>query len=303
MADVTQAIPEFGLSTQQCRLLLALERSSTLSEVANHLRRDASVVSRQLKQISEIAPLVRKHGAAWRLTEMGQKFCVWTRHALEAQQLLLSETRSKRISAPPDIAERIVAPNLASLKCALKAETVSIRSETDPGSALLGGESDAAIHSGLSHNSSIREKTIADIPIVIVGSNHFLERHGVRTLLDLRPLPFLNQESSRLPPVLLRELNICRVSATFTDTPSIREAVIAGAGWAALPLYAVKREIEQGQLIPLPESRFFEKLRVFWNSTQEEPTQLIEWLKQIVKDGRAATLKTPHIGAQPPTKH
>lgn len=81
----------FPLSSEQCELLLAFEAAESLSGLASQLARDVSVVSRQLKQLAEDAPVLEKRKGRWWLTDLGRQVNQWTRSALAVQRGLLDQ--------------------------------------------------------------------------------------------------------------------------------------------------------------------------------------------------------------------
>ena len=64
---------QFPLDSTELELLLAFEKSGGLTHLSDHLGRDASVVSRNLKKMAEKAPVLKKISGKWQLTPLGKK--------------------------------------------------------------------------------------------------------------------------------------------------------------------------------------------------------------------------------------
>jgi nicotinamidase-related amidase len=88
----------FLLSTEQHEVLLAFEEEGGLTSVAEKVRRDPSVVSRTLKSISSVAPLLEKQDGKWRITPLGRQFNRLTKKYLETQSKLLRQSSSLRLA-------------------------------------------------------------------------------------------------------------------------------------------------------------------------------------------------------------
>jgi len=64
-------ISRFPLSSEQLELLLAFEKSKGLSELAQMMGRDSSVVSRQLQKLVEDYPVLTKEKGKWVISQLG----------------------------------------------------------------------------------------------------------------------------------------------------------------------------------------------------------------------------------------
>jgi nicotinamidase-related amidase len=88
----------FKLSTEQYEVLIAFEDGSNLADVAAQVKRDPSVVSRTLKAISEVAPLLEKRDGKWRITPLGRQFNKLTKNYIEAQCKLIDQNSTLRLA-------------------------------------------------------------------------------------------------------------------------------------------------------------------------------------------------------------
>lgn len=73
------ATPKFQIDSELLELLIAFEESSSLLEMAKSLGRDHTIVSRKLQRVAQLAPVLRKHGGRWQLTELGRAINARTR--------------------------------------------------------------------------------------------------------------------------------------------------------------------------------------------------------------------------------
>ncbi len=89
----------FPLSSEQCELLLAFEAARTLQDLAARIRRDVSVVSRQLSTLSQTAPVIEKQEGRWRITAFGRQINNLTRATVSAQKRILDQQASLRFSS------------------------------------------------------------------------------------------------------------------------------------------------------------------------------------------------------------
>lgn len=93
-------IPRFPLSSEQCELLLAFETAGSLAELAELWGRDISVVSRQLKNLAEVAPVIEKDNKKWILTNLGRLVIGWAKEAVLTQTKMIHQAKNLRFSGP-----------------------------------------------------------------------------------------------------------------------------------------------------------------------------------------------------------
>lgn len=67
------SISRFPLSSEQLELLLTFEKAKGLTELAQMMGRDASVISRQLQKLVEDFPVLNKEKGKWTITPLGLK--------------------------------------------------------------------------------------------------------------------------------------------------------------------------------------------------------------------------------------
>lgn len=284
------AVPEFGLNSHQSRLLLALEKADSVVALARLMGRDPSVISRQLKHIASIAPVIEKQGGTWRLTSLGRRMNQWTRDAILAQARILRQSGVLRIAATRDFASRFLAPALSELVAAETGVTLSVlTAEGGVEKILLAGDADIAFDFGRPHDPMVRFKSVVPFQSVVVASPEFLRRHGADSAERLRELPFLHFDRLRPPSLWQAGTDIPHVVARFNDIGVVAEACRLGLGWAVLPLFAVKRDIEAGTLVSIPVGDLpQESLGVWWTAGR---SALQPWVERAIRWLRTVTLE------------
>lgn len=81
---------KFRLTTDQLELLLAFENTNGLSDLSEHMGRDASVVSRGLQRIAEESDVIKKVKGRWQITPLGSQVNARTRSYLEEMEKLIT---------------------------------------------------------------------------------------------------------------------------------------------------------------------------------------------------------------------
>ncbi len=89
----------FPLTSEQCELLLEFEGARTLQDLAGRIRRDVSVVSRQLSVLAQKAAVIEKQEGRWRITAFGRQINNLTRATVSAQKRILDQQTSLRFSS------------------------------------------------------------------------------------------------------------------------------------------------------------------------------------------------------------
>ena len=170
----------YGLSSEECELLLALERASNLAELARDVGRDASVLSRQLKRVADRAPVLEKSRNRWQLTELGRNLNRWTSDAIQEQRSLLGRTQKIRLGATRTFAAKAIAPCLGELTRLLPPASFHLVSlDGSPEVALKEGRVDFAFACGRPEDPGIAYRKIIQERSVVVASKAFATRSRI----------------------------------------------------------------------------------------------------------------------------
>src|SRR5689334_10092468 len=106
----------FPISSSDCELLLLLEITGSVPKVAEYLRRDISVVSRQIAKLSKVAPLVEKENGKWKISDLGREFTRWTRDSIHLQNNILQNKILIKIVTTHEFATRVLVPQLENIQ-------------------------------------------------------------------------------------------------------------------------------------------------------------------------------------------
>lgn len=278
---------QLPISSDDCSLLLHFSEAESLAALARSQGRDISVISRKLQRLAAELPVIEKHRGRWALTPLGREIVQWTRDAVTSQSRLLQRPLSLRIATTREFAARILAPALPDLQKRLPLVEFEIYSfEGGTEKALLEGNVDLSFDCGRPHSPDIRFQLLAREEVSLFASPAFLKRFPLRRVEDLQAAPHV--EFLRLPPSRYLQLKnqLENRFARFNDIAACRAAAVSSCGWALLPAYAVRDELENGKLKALDLfSVEQENYGLWWlrdRKTLKPYLQVLSgWLKEI----------------------
>lgn len=282
---MTSLSHQFLLTSEDCELLLKFEQYPSLQDLCKQMGRDHSIIARALKRISEKFPVVEKKAGKWILTDLGRKINESSKTALAGQATILNERSSLRIGTNREFASRIIAPEIKILKKMFPKTNFSIHTfELGTEAALLQGQIDVGFDCDRPYSPEIAYKLVLDEPIIAVATKEFIKENR-KIISEDRYLELPHLLCERLHPdkILSRSDNQLFIECRFNDIATTREACVQGVGWALLPVYAIKKELEQGKLQKI-EGKIFGKSKygVWWlrSRTHLKDTSelLIQWL-------------------------
>lgn len=270
----------FGLSSQECEILLEFERAPSLQALADQLHKDISVVSRNLKSISEKSDVLEKRNGRWALTHKGLALNKWTEEAIFSQNLTLSRQKSLKIATTREFASRILVPQTRALIGDDNLTVSLVSSDDGIESLLLAGEADFGFDCGRPQSPLIAFKRVARESFALVASPQFIKKNKVKTFEDVREhqhLKFTRSKSS----ILDLDVDANHYYGTFSDISTMREACKLSYGWAILPYYTVVTEIQTGKLKTIPGLKIEDaKFGVWW---LRERKTLLPWIKRATQ--------------------
>lgn len=280
---------KFVLSDSDLHLLLEFENNPSIEALSKALAKDPTVISRQLKRISEQADVLVKISGRWTLNDAGRRLNQSTRDFIKTQNAILSKEKLIRIGTNREFAARVVAKNFASLKDSLAAHSILLNAyESGVEQALLSGEIDIGFDCGRPNSPEVQFKHIFPEEIAVVVSQAFAKKFlkPKITLLEVMELPHIFCE--RLDPaVLIGPANKPKhVAFTTNDIASVRAGCIASIGWAFLPTYTIQQELDAGTLKIVEPFSYTEERYGVWKlrarkHLQSEFDASIEWLKSL----------------------
>lgn len=118
------------------------------SDFAQNYQRDASVISRRLKDISFKASVLVKEEGQWKLTDLGQEMADWAQESIQQQQAIMTQKQLIRIATTRQFAALKLAPSLASLLDLTKYRVELVTTDEGVESLLLSDRADIAFDCG-----------------------------------------------------------------------------------------------------------------------------------------------------------
>lgn len=238
---------KFIIHSEDSEILLQLEKSSNLREVALILGKDVSVISRKLTSLSERTPFLTKFERQWRLTGHGLRYNEWTRRAMLEQQSIMNSTDRLKIITTREFSSKILCPSLSWWKS--QAAHIEITT-TDDGieNSLLSGQADFGFDCGNPYSPQIAfKKGIKEVFAVV-----FSPKLKVKSMADLQSHPMYLYNRIDLPMIRKKlHLEYLNPQLIFNDMSSVRSALIHSEGWSVLPRYCVADDIQNKRLVEL----------------------------------------------------
>ncbi len=253
----------FPLNSEDCELLLFFEQKGSIRHLARIMNRDESVISRQLKRVSEKAPVLEKIKNQWKLTELGKKVNRWSAEGIDAQRTLLAAPLEIRIGASRSFATKVLAPQIEGLKLKhLESSLHLVCFDEGAEPALLKGQVDIAFSCGKPTDPQIAFQRLIPERYVAVGSP---QTNKTKSLNDLATAPhLLLQKNAGETPFLEMLAPHQKIATTFNDPLCILEALRQGQGWSILPYFSVKEEVLSGKLKVLSEIKIPSAVYGIW---------------------------------------
>lgn len=248
----------FLLNSADAELLTQFELTPSLDSLSRALGRDPTVISRQLKRISECGDFLTKVAGRWKLTESGEKMNQLTRDYILAQNKVIQNKVHLRIGATREFAARILGNHYDSLKKALGVSSISIISlENGVESALLKGEIDIGFDCGRPYSPDISFKLILDEPICpVVSKKQFKNYKDIKRFKNLEELPHILCQKLQPENIFKSKFLPKNIVTTTNDIATARSLCLSSQGWALLPIYAIKEELKSGQLKRIANTEF-----------------------------------------------
>ncbi len=230
----------FKIDSQTLELLVAMDECQSLEELARRMTKDISVISRSLTRLGTSSGLIEKVRGRWRLTSLGKNMVTWARGAISAQAALLGEPRRLKLATTREFSARVLAPALPEFERAGYHVSV-ITPVGGIEAALLSGNADIALACAVPQSPDIRYERVIPEKMLAVSLD------PLRTS-DLQKRSYLHYgplELDALESALKFEL---KPRFVIDDLASLRALVLQGEGWAWMPAYTVKDEVQTGAL-------------------------------------------------------
>jgi DNA-binding transcriptional LysR family regulator len=279
---------KFLLSDTESEILLQFETSPSLESLSSKIGRDITVISRQLKRISEKADVLTKVSGRWSLTDKGRRFNQATLDFIRVQRGIFSEKYYLKIGTNREFSSRCISRQIVSLQNCFKDAALEILAfEKGTEQALLSGEIDIAFDCGKPFSPEIKYTHVRKETLIPVASAAFIKKHGkVKNVSELSKLQHIYCERLKPDRVANIEWDSVNIAIQTNDIASARAMAIAGIGWALLPDYAIRTEREENLLKPiLDQTILLEKYGVWRLRTrshlEKDFISACRWLSEL----------------------
>jgi DNA-binding transcriptional LysR family regulator len=283
------------ITLHKLRVFRAVYELGSLNKAAQALYLAQSVVSQHIQDLENAygVPLFQRTPRGVTATEAGnvlyrcaaQVLALLTEAEQAIAQLDAASQRQLNVAATPGVSVYLLPewlqafqhsyPNITvNLQTALTSDILRAVRQHRYDLGFYEGGLDDPLHEDLRR---VRIRTVS-YHIVVSRAHPWRERAAV-TLAELAAQPFINRPStSRTRQWLDAVLGHASLRNTAElDSPgAIKYALLSGMGTAALPDYAVQREVERGELIQLTLSGYdlTRPLWMVWD--QRQPTSLVQ---------------------------
>jgi DNA-binding transcriptional LysR family regulator len=233
------------LTFEESALLSELEARPTLADLSEKLRKDPSVISRDLKKISEKAPVVEKINGRWVLTELGTHMAIWAKKVATEQDEILRRTTTLTIATTREFASRILANNFEGfLDSNVRFKIISCEEGVEE--SILKGIADIGLDCGRPHDPGIAFKQVIEEKIITVASVGFIKSKKIKDISQCNEEDFLHY--TRLNPLQGKNIDVKKAMIASNDIAVLRNLLKKDLGWSTLPYYAVKDEIDKKEM-------------------------------------------------------
>jgi DNA-binding transcriptional LysR family regulator len=293
-----------GFTLEQLRSFLAVADTEHVSKAAASLFLTQGAVTQQLHHFERALGLrlLERDGRGVRLTDAGRNLAVSCRAALRAVEVLeetaqgmrLLESGSLHIGASPTCASYYLPGRLAVFAQLYPAVQLNVAVDTSAAisAQVLAGALDCGLIEG-TPMPKLKSTVLAhDELIVVVHPDHPLARLRRVTPVQLSKYRYLGRGPTWSAEQTVRDMigdAYDRSETMNLGHPEyVRAAALAGLGYAALPLLAVRPDLASGALarLPVPASR--RAIRAVRRESSGGPTLEEFWLLLSSRPAAAA---------------
>ena len=287
-----------AFTVEQVRSFLAVAEHEHVSRAAVSLHLTQGAVTQQVHNFERAVGvrLLERDGRGVRLTDAGRGLAISCRAALRAfevvedsaRALKMLEAGSLHLGASPTCATHYLPPRLATFNRQFPNVTLNVLVEPSPeiNNQVKAGALDCALIEGEPLPDLVNVVLAHDELVLVVHRDHplaALKRVGPGQLSKHRYLGRGREWSAELTVRTMIGDAYERSEVMNLGHPEyVRAAALAGLGYAALPLLAVREDIDAGQLKRLPIPAFERPIHAIRRSAQGGPT-LEEFWRRLVK--------------------
>lgn len=278
-------ISSYPISPDDCLVLSAFARSSSLRDAARQLGCDPAGLQRKVQRIADDHACLRKMDGRWCLTAKGQSLVAWADESVRSQKALLQAKSLLRLSSTAWVAEQLLIPALPGLAKKFPESRFSL-TVPDRGfeRELSEGGTDFVIVCHPPEDPAIAHKQVGKEEWAVIAPASWAKGRAPR-FEELLHRPFIRH--SGLNPDLVFQ-GFEREEEPFLSCDNligVRSAVLAGLGWSFVPKILVKEHASSLVFVPhaLEMDR---KLCVWWLRSRSDSRKLsatvCAWAEKLV---------------------
>ncbi|HET7465841.1 MAG TPA: LysR family transcriptional regulator [Candidatus Dormibacteraeota bacterium] len=291
-----------SFTVEQVRSFLAVAEHEHVSRAAASLHLTQGAVTQQVHNFERAVGvrLLERDGRGVRLTEAGRGLAISCRAALRAfevvedsaRALKMLEAGSLHLGASPTCATHYLPPRLADFNRQFPGITLSVTVEPsrDINNQVKAGALDCGLIEGEPFPDLVSLVLTHDELVLVVRRDHPLARLKRVTSAQLAKHRYLGRgrewSAESTVRTMIGEAYEQSEVLNLGHPEYVRAAALAGLGYAALPMLAIREDLEAGALTRLPMAPVTRPIHAIRRSAQGGPT-LEEFWRLLVRDAKA----------------
>ncbi|TMF00822.1 MAG: LysR family transcriptional regulator [Chloroflexi bacterium] len=288
-----------SFTVEQVRSFLAVAEHEHVSRAAASLHLTQGAVTQQVHNFERAigVRLLERDGRGVRLTDAGRGLAITCRAALRAfevvedsaRALKMLEAGSLHLGASPTCATHYLPPRLADFTRQFPNVTLNVLVEPsrEISNQVKAGALDCALIEGEPLPDLVNVVLAHDALVLVVHRDHPLAALKRVSPAQLSKYRYLGRGREWSAESTVRTMigDAYEQSEVLNlgHPEYVRAAALAGLGYAALPLLAVRQDIDAGLLMRLPIPAIERPIRAIRRSVQGGPT-LEEFWRHLVRD-------------------
>ena len=255
-----------------------------MTQAAQKLHISQPSISQAVKELEEHyqVRLFERLGKKLFLTPAGQELLHYARHIISLSAQTEKTLRSFSLAAPIrlgatlSIGESIFIDIITRLKNTMPRQEIysHVHNTATLENALLRDELDAALVEGSIASAYLTQIPFLEDELIFIISPALLPPEGF-TREQLTELPFILREKGSgtrnlFEHVMSQHHLQCRITGSYNNTASIRQAVAAGLGVSAISSRLAARELQEGKLaaFTIPGITFHRSFRIVYHKNK-----------------------------------
>lgn len=278
------------MTLRHFRIFISVCDEGGMTQAAQRLHISQPSISQAVKEMEEHyqVMLFERLGKKLFLTAAGQELLHYARHIIsltaQTEKTLrdFSSAAPIRLGATLSIGESLFIDILSQLKKAMPEQEIysCIHNTAVLEHTLLRDELDAALVEGSITSEYLRQIPVWEDELIFIIAPCLLPKAGI-TAEQLPDMPFILREAGSGTRTLFEQVMSqkhihCRITGSYNDNTSIKQAVAAGLGVSAISRRLVEKELKEGSLatFALPGLTFHRSFRIVCHKNKYMTTGL-----------------------------